>query len=614
ASKLPYEPGSPEYAAWDKERSQQTIAIAAYLFEKSDAKSAAGDAKGTPLRETVAGYADVDGASAEDGKNLFAAYGCQGCHANTNGGADLPEAWRARERDIAPTLSNLGAKTNADWIAYWIENPSRYWHGTSMPTLRLNRKEAASIAKYLVGLNSPPPAAAKVTKAEVARIADPAKRQEMVACQVAGGQQMSLVDCGAKAVAYRGCYGCHQMDGFDGVSLIGPELTGFAKKDVSTLDFGYAISDHHLQTTETFATLKLDSPRVYSRDRIELRMGDYDMSAAEIRALVVFLKGTVPSTPAEDFDPMKKPEHAASIAGRQLVDDLNCRACHVIEGRGGDIDGWRKALITRDPQLRAPWLDGEGARVQPEWLFSFFRDPQKHGIRPWLHPEWVWGDEVPTNKRALRMPTFDLTAEQWTSIVRYFSSWDGEAYPYQVPLVATLNKEQKLFSLTHMNSPQAGNCLSCHYHGDFPVKRAKGDIYKMAPNFALVKKRLRPEWVEQWLLRPQNYLPYTKMTAFWATKDRPATAAHWPKQSDPFISPAPKGWDKVPGFEKLSGPEQVRYLRDFLFSLDADTPFPKVGEEAESPHVDPKIKMQAKDDDNAKKPPRTGAVRFPARM
>ena len=63
------------------------------------------------------------------------------------------------------------------------------------------------------------------------------------------------------------------------------ELGGFAKKDITTLDFGYAIPDHHLQTTETFATLKLDSPRIYRRDRIELKMGDFDLSPREIRSL-----------------------------------------------------------------------------------------------------------------------------------------------------------------------------------------------------------------------------------------------------------------------------------------------------------------------------------------
>ena len=67
---------------------------------------------------------------------------------------------------------------------------------------------------------------------------------------------MSLVDCGARVVEQLGCYGCHRISGFDLAAPIGPELTGFAKKDVSTLDYGYAISDHHMQTTETFATLK----------------------------------------------------------------------------------------------------------------------------------------------------------------------------------------------------------------------------------------------------------------------------------------------------------------------------------------------------------------------
>ena len=96
------------------------------------------------------------------GKQVFEAYGCQGCHANVDGGADLPEAWRLRERDIAPTLSNLANKTNPDWVAYWVENPSRYWHGTSMPNLRLDRREAASVAKYLTSLKSEPTRAVDV--------------------------------------------------------------------------------------------------------------------------------------------------------------------------------------------------------------------------------------------------------------------------------------------------------------------------------------------------------------------------------------------------------------------------------------------------------------------
>lgn len=626
ASKRPFSPGSPEYQAWEKQMRDETVAIAAFLVDRSDNPSTRPGASknARPVKEVVAGYANVPGASAEKGKKIFEAYGCQGCHARSEKDTPeekLPEAWRNRERDIAPTLANMGAKTTADWIAYWVEDPSRYWHGTKMPNLRLTRVEAASVGLYVASLREAPLAPAEVQAAEVALVADPAKRSEKVACGVAGGASMSRVECGEKLIGYYGCFGCHQIDGFEKAAPVAPELGGFAKKDVTTLDFGYAIADHHLQTTETFATLKLDAPRIYRRDRIELKMADFDLSPREIRALVVFLKGLVNARPKGTYDPSQHPEYAAALAGRQLVEDYNCRGCHVIEERGGDIDQFRAAQLSADPQARAPYLNGEGMRVQPEWLFSFLKDPQKHGIRPWLHPEWAFGDDVPEAQMALRMPTFSFSNEEVTAIVRYFASWDGQEYPYQQPKVNELTEEQKLYTLTHMNAADAANCLSCHFQGEFPVERGKTELAKLAPDLNVVAKRLRPEWVKAWLLRPQNWLPYTKMTAFWATTDREKDNPMWPSESDPFRSP-PNAWNKIPGFPEVTAEQQAEMVRDFLFGLPPNAVFPKPGEEASSPlvkrSIEPRADAKDKKDkaEKGKEKPakKTGALSGPARF
>ncbi len=265
ASKRPFSEASPEYAKWKATMRDETVAIASYLVERSDNPSSrpgaahSGDAQ--PLKAQVQGYADVPGATAEKGKVYFESFGCQGCHATSD--ADVPEPWKSRERDIAPTLANMAGKTTADWIAYWVENPSRYWHGTKMPNLRLSRVEAASVGKYVSSLATKPLEPAEVDKDDVALVSDPAKRSERVPCANAGGALLTRVECGEKLIGYYGCFGCHNITGYEKSSPIAPELGGFAKKDITTLDFGYAIPDHHLQTTETFATLKLDSPRIY---------------------------------------------------------------------------------------------------------------------------------------------------------------------------------------------------------------------------------------------------------------------------------------------------------------------------------------------------------------
>jgi hypothetical protein len=215
------------------------------------------------------------------------------------------------------------------------------------------------------------------------------------------------------------------------------------------------------------------------------------------------------------------------------------------------------------------------------------------------------------------MPTFNFTNEQVTAVVRYFATWDGQDYPYQAAKVNELTEEQKLYSLTHMIAPDAANCLSCHYQGDFPVERGRTELAKMAPSFNDVARRLRPEWVKAWLLKPQNYMPYTKMTAFWATVDREKDNSLWPSESDPFRSPS-LAWNKVPGFPAVTGEQQAEMVRDFLFGLPPNVAFPLPGQEADSPLVrkapPEQPKAEDKPDDKNKDKKRTGQRAFPVRM
>jgi cytochrome c2 len=568
ASKQPYPESSPEYAKYKAQMKQETLAIAAYLVGKSDKPATRPGASPNEkaLASTIKGYADVAGASAEKGQKYFDAYGCRGCHATSE--ENLPPAWRQRERDVAPTLANVGSKMNADWLAYWIENPARYWHGTRMPNLRVSRVEAASIAKYLLTLKDEPKDTAVVEKDEVALLTDEKKRTEKIACDVVGpGTVLERDKCGEKLIGYYGCFGCHNIAGFENYAPIAPELNGWAKKDISKLDYGYALDDHHLQTHETFLAWKMDSPRIYRRDRIELRMADFDLSPKEMRALMVFVMGLTESKPLAEFNPNADPNYAAALEGRQIIDDYNCRGCHRVEDRGGDF---ATAVKVEHQQNAPPWLTGEGMRVQSDWLFSFLRDPKANAIRPFLHPEWVWGEgSVPEDKLQVRMPTFNLSNEQRTAVVRYFAAWEQQDYPYQVPQANPLTTEQKLYVATHMNSAQDANCISCHFVGEFPVKRGQEDLQKMAPNLGNESQRLRPEWVQAWLSAPMNWMPYTKMLTLWA---------------DPYGAPLP--WNKAHvAPAPAAGEDQVRMVRDFIFSLRPDSVWPKAGEEAKSPLV-----------------------------
>ena len=56
---------------------------------------------------------------------------------------------------------------------------------------------------------------------------------------------------------------------------------------------------------------------------------------------------------------------ASADQGKRLFGEMNCIACHRVQGKGGSI---------------APDLWGVGNRRDPEWIFKHFRDPQ--GMTP----------------------------------------------------------------------------------------------------------------------------------------------------------------------------------------------------------------------------------------
>jgi len=124
-----------------------------------------------------------------EGFQLIEKYGCFGCHeirgydGLTPIGPDLrlepstPEARAAaaadptkvpgRMRKVGPALAHIGTKTDADWIQYWTEQPSRFRPNTRMPQFfnlsnqhdemaaRLQPVELRAIASYLTAKSQP---------------------------------------------------------------------------------------------------------------------------------------------------------------------------------------------------------------------------------------------------------------------------------------------------------------------------------------------------------------------------------------------------------------------------------------------------------------------------
>ncbi len=444
--------------------------------------------------------------SLEEGKKLVKDLACIACHKIGEEG-----------ETFAPDLTHVGNKVRPEWLYRWLKNPREYLPHGKMPNMRLKDDEIAHLISYLITLKND------------SWGLDPSKAETV---------DVGLAKKGKNLMGSLGCFGCHNVPGLENRPRVGAELTAFGAKDLSLLFFGYAHDIPHTLWDWTFNKIK--NPQVYATERIEQKMPNFHLSDEEANSLVTLLtsfRGEEKEIPSEFKKNLSKKEDAIE-KGRNLVRDLNCTGCHVIEGKGSAI---------------APSLEGEGAKVQPEWLFSFLKNPIL--IRPWL---------------TVRMPKFNLSDEDASSIVAYFSSLSDAKYPYEFDYFGDVQVPErerkageKLFEMF--------KCMSCHPVSMDPSTKGS-QVVNLGPNLGLAKDRLRHEWIARWILEPEVIQPGTKMPT------------NFPKMGDkrvsfvPNLLKTPQFKDTKQYFENLFGSEldafladpvwQTRAIRDYIVSMN----------------------------------------------
>jgi len=441
-------------------KEEDGVAVAAFLL---DASKQEGEEwlKSHPEPE---GINPADAALVEKGKALVESLGCRGCHAFSSD--QHATAVGHSKKDFAPNLSRIAEKTSARWLYHWIKNPRDFSPTTAMPSLRLSDEEVQAITSYLLTLGE------KTEKPEVvAKLDDP-----------------EVIARGKGLVRKYGCYGCHNIPGMENEARIGVELTVFGSKTLEELFFGNR-TDIPL-TWDDWTYHKLKDPRIYATERIEQLMPQFDFADDDIRMLRVFLTSRTEQHIPPPFLAAPGTRTQNIVNGQRLVQHYNCTGCHVVEGKGGDI----RALYADNPTFAPPLLDGEGAKVQPEWFFGFLKEPVP--LRPWLH---------------LRMPTFNFSDEEARTIVDYFTAVAKLEVPYFYVDRAKIPLEH-LAAAKQLVSPDYFACFSCHQQGD---QTPEGPPEGWAPDLAMAKRRLNPEWIVRWIHDPQKLMPGTKMPSFY---------------------------------------------------------------------------------------------------
>jgi len=390
-------------------------------------------------------------ASAERGRRLFLTQGCLACHKHE----DFPEGQSIQ----GPNLSRLGSKLTTEagrrWLVSWIRDPARHSPRTLMPNTLLapipfadteedgdGQEEdahqprprvtdpAADVAAYLLesaGTGEQPSTRRALVDADLdelvlLHLTGAVSRRRAVeylngslefTAEEAQGDAIELLGratpekkiryLGRRTIRKRGCYGCHDIPGFEDAQPIGPTLSDWGRKQESLLAFEQVhqflaksqaesgnergagwdelagkLSDAGAdpdrefyvdallgKRREGFIWQKLRGPRSFDYKKADnkgyneqLTMGRFSLTPEEREAIITFVLGLVADPPAEKYVCRGDRRRQAITEGRKVLDRYACAECHTLE-----MERW---TIQYDPdEIEEPYEVEDFALLKP---------------------------------------------------------------------------------------------------------------------------------------------------------------------------------------------------------------------------------------------------------
>jgi len=404
----------------------------------------------------AAAPAGITPGSAQDqaarGRVLFQTRGCLACHTH----AAFPDADPFRdpgELVAGPDLSNIAGKLAGDagltWLTDFIRQPARQLPRTIMPDLLLEpvpQREAngdalsvtdpaADLAQFLLqssaaGYQPQPlpevdPATLDQLTVEYLRGTFPdseaqqyvqqgipaeradtlhAAEKELLSPGGADSAQPTVEQklryVGSKSIARYGCFGCHDIPGFETAKQIGPPLSDWGRKQPSLLAFekisaylaGHGASPMPAEAASPeaaasdayfrqqldagarigFLYQKLAEPRSYDYQvaankayRERLRMPQFPFTPQDREAIMTFVLGLVAQPPTERYVYTPGATRAAIIEGQDLLERYKCASCHVLEPQQWHLAYEPGAFRPPPDKAAFPWVEHD---FQPDQL------------------------------------------------------------------------------------------------------------------------------------------------------------------------------------------------------------------------------------------------------
>ena len=376
------------------------------------------------------------------GEGVWSTARCTICH---------PRAGKGGATGLCPDLGNIVSKVNRNWLYKWIRHPKVLNPNTQMPHFRFTGRQLRNLVEYIVRSEEfGAPIEGEYPALKKSFPYDPPDRPEEVAS----------VEEGKRLIGYYQCNGCHTIPGFPDKLRLCVELSYHGSKPIEELDFGRK-QEKIPHTREAWFMEKLRDPRGF---RDGLKMPDFGFSEEQLKAIAVLLVGNIREVVPENHRvPAPKHPYVPAAEFGSVVADVNCFACHRINGRGGTF---------------APDLTGEGSKVRRKWLRAFFKHPDV--LRPILK----------------QMPHFQLTDQEVDILTEHVKvALVDPGIPHNFlphePTPGEIAQGKKLYH-------QKG-CHACHQIG------AEGGA--VGPVLSDAGDRLENGYIYAYLMNPRRFRP-----------------------------------------------------------------------------------------------------------
>jgi sulfur oxidation c-type cytochrome SoxX len=371
---------------------------------------------------------DWSRADRERGGEIFRRSRCVTCHEVEGRGGTL-----------GPALTHVGAKVSREWLYSWIRDPQRLQPATLMPRFRFSDEEVRDLAAYLASELASRPEGFDASEAS----ADPTLAAE-----------------GRRVFEQRGCYSCHELEGFPSLARIGPKLAAIGDGVLEPLPLA---ARGIRPTLPNWIHARLRGPEQVLEGA---RMPTFGFSEAEAAAVSVALLGLRARPVPARWTRADPPSAAGEPQGEfgRLVRRYRCLSCHSLHASGGT--------------LSTVAFDRIGSQLRRDHIERYVQRPI--AVRVGL-PE--------------RMPHLNVAPDEARVLADYLSGvMVDDALERPVPLDAgTVTRGRRLFD--------RHGCVACHIVGE------KGGY--VGPDLNGSGERLKPGWTVAWLLEAERWKPGT---------------------------------------------------------------------------------------------------------